>query len=65
MNDRQIFDHINALAAEEEMLWERAGDGDGLDAVQQERLESVRLALDQCYDLLRRRQDRRPAGRRD
>ena len=62
MNDRPIFDYLNTLAAEEEMLWEHAGDGDGLDAMQQQRLEWIRVELDQCYDLLHQRQDRRSAG---
>lgn len=62
MSDRLTFDRINALAAEEEELWERAGDGDGIDASQRQRLESIRVELDQCYDLLHQRQARRSAG---
>lgn len=62
VGDRLTFDRINALAAEEEELWERAGDGEGLDASQRQRLESIRVELDQCYDLLHQRQARRSAG---
>lgn len=62
MKDRPIFERINDLAAEEEELWERAGDGDGLEPSQRERLETVRVELDQCYDLLRQRRARREAG---
>ena len=62
MNDRPTFDRINELAAEEEELWERAGDGDGLDDVQRRRLESIRVELDQCYDVLHQRVARPSAG---
>ncbi len=62
MNDRPTFDRINDLAAEEEELWERAGDGDGLDDVQRRRLASIRVELDQCYDVLHQRVARRSAG---
>lgn len=40
----------------------RAGDGEGLEAAEQQRLEAVRVELDQCYDLLRQRRARREAG---
>ena len=62
MNDSPLFERINELAAEEEQLWERAGDGDGLDSLQRGRLETIRAELDQCYALLHQRQARRSAG---
>jgi hypothetical protein len=62
VNDHPMFDRINELAAEEEQLWEQAGDGEGLEATQRQRLETIRVELDQCYDLLRQRQARRSAG---
>lgn len=62
MSDSPMFERINELAAEEEELWERAGDGDGLDASQRGRLETIKVELDQCYDLLHQRQARRSAG---
>lgn len=62
MDDRPMFDRINELAREEEQLWETAGDGDGLTTEQSERLETIRIELDQCYDLLHQRQARRGAG---
>jgi hypothetical protein len=62
MTDTPMFERINELAAEEEELWERAGDGDGLDASQRGRLETIKVELDQCYDLLHQRQARRAAG---
>jgi Protein of unknown function (DUF2630) len=62
MDDAPLFKQINDLSDEEEALWERAGDGDGLDATQTGRLESIRVQLDQAYDLLHQRQARRAAG---
>jgi hypothetical protein len=62
MDDQATFDRINALATEEEDLWRRAGQGDGLEATQADRLERIRVELDQCYDLLHQRQARRAAG---
>jgi len=62
LSDQPTFDRINELSGEEQELWERAGDGDGLDDNQRNRLQSIRVELDQCYDLLRQRQARRAAG---
>jgi len=62
MQERSLFDHINALAAEEETLWQQAGDGGGLSTVQAERLDQIKVELDQCYDLLHQRQARQAAG---
>ena len=62
MSDSPMFERINELATEEEQLWERAGDGDGLDESQRGRLETIRIELDQCYDLLQQRRARRSAG---
>jgi hypothetical protein len=62
VKDPTIFEHINALAAEEEALYGRAGDGEGLDGVDRGRLDTIKVELDQCYDLLRQRAARRSAG---
>ncbi len=62
MNDPTLFEHINELAAEEEALYERAGHSGGLGASDIERLETIKIELDQCYDLLHQRQARRSAG---
>ena len=62
MPDSPMYERINELAAEEEELYERAGDGDGLDATQRGRLETIKVELDQCYDLLHQRRGRRSAG---
>lgn len=62
MTDRPIFDHINELSNEEERLWERAADGGGLSTADQERLDRIKVELDQSYDLLHQRQGRRDSG---
>ena len=62
MQDPTILEHINALATEEERLYERAGDGTGLSADEIARLETIKVELDQYYDLLHQRAGRRAAG---
>lgn len=62
MIDGDIFGRINSLSDEEEHLWQHAGDGHGLTAEEHERLESIRVELDRCYDLLHQRDARRAAG---
>ena len=62
MTDRPILDHINALANEEAQLWERASAGGGLGTADQERLDTIKVELDRCYDLLHQRQARRSSG---
>ncbi len=60
--DGDLFERINSLSREEEGLYARASDGDGLDAAEIERLQQIKVALDQAYDLLHQRQARRDAG---
>jgi Protein of unknown function (DUF2630) len=60
--DQPIFQRINDLAHEEEALYRAAGDGDGIDAEAQRRLEAIQVELDQCYDVLHQRQARRATG---
>ena len=62
MNDVAVFDHINALSAEEEKLFAEASDGSGLSTEATERLAEIKVELDRCYDLLHQRQGRRDAG---
>ncbi len=62
MNDQPVMARINALAAEEEDLWARAGAGGGVTPDERRRLEEIGVELDQCYDLLHQRQARRAAG---
>jgi hypothetical protein len=62
MTDQPIFARINALASEEERLWEHASEGGGLAIDDQQRLDTIKVELDQCYDLLHQRDARRSAG---
>jgi len=61
MDDPQIHISIENLVAEEHELWNRESSGNATED-DRRRLEQVRLALDQCWDLLRQRRARRDAG---
>ena len=61
MDDPQIHDSIDRMVAEEHALWEREAAGETSDGDRQ-RLEALRVSLDQCWDLLRQRRARRDAG---
>ena len=60
--DEDIHHRINALAAEEEELYLQAAREGGLDGVEKERLDVLKVQLDQAYDLLHQREARRSAG---
>jgi hypothetical protein len=62
VNDRQIHGSIDRMVDEEHQLWQREAAGEATDADRQ-RLEELRVSLDQCWDLLRQRRARREAGR--
>jgi len=62
MTDPDIFEYINNLSAEEERLYAEASDGSGLSTEASERLETIKVELDRCFDLLHQRQARRAAG---
>lgn len=61
MEDPQIHGSIDRMVAEEHELWQREAAGEATDSDRQ-RLESLRVSLDQCWDLLRQRRARREAG---
>ena len=61
MNDDQIHSSIEQLVAEEHELWERESSGNASDS-DRERLKTVQVQLDTCWDLLRQRRARRNAG---
>jgi hypothetical protein len=61
MEDERIHERIEALVAEEHELHERGAEG-GLSDTDDRRLESIRIGLDQCWDLLRQRRALREAG---
>ena len=61
LDDSQIHSSIEKLVAEEHELWEAEGAGQAGEADRQ-RLEELKVSLDQCWDLLRRRRALRNAG---
>jgi hypothetical protein len=61
MEDDRIHNQIEQLVAEEHELYERAAEG-GLSESEHRRLESIKVGLDQCWDLLRQRRALREAG---
>jgi Protein of unknown function (DUF2630) len=62
MDDPQIHGTIEELVAEEHELWQREASGDASEADRQ-RLQDLKVSLDQCWDLLRQRRALREAGR--
>jgi hypothetical protein len=62
MDDPQIHGTIEQLVAEEHELWAREAAGNTTDADRQ-RLQQLKVSLDQCWDLLRQRRALRDAGR--
>jgi hypothetical protein len=62
MEDAQVHSSIEKLIAEEHDLWEREAAGNATEADKQ-RLESIKVSLDQCWDYLRQRRALREAGR--
>jgi Protein of unknown function (DUF2630) len=60
-DDEQIHNRIEELVAEEQELYGRVGEG-GLSANEHNRLESIQVSLDQCWDLLRQRRALRESG---
>ena len=54
MDDDRVHDRIEALVGEEHELWQREAAGEASDG-ERRRLAELRVALDQCWDLLRQR----------
>ena len=61
MDDLEIVARIDELSEEEHRL-ERSHEGQPLGEEELQRLRSLEIALDQCWDLLRQRRARREAG---
>jgi hypothetical protein len=57
-NDQSVLSHIDELVKEEERLYAKSG----LTEEDQARLGEVKVALDQCWDLLRQRRALREFG---
>ncbi|CAJ60606.1 conserved hypothetical protein [Frankia alni ACN14a] len=62
VDDERIYAQVSALVAEEHELRGRRARGEIDAETEHERLERLEQALDQCWDLLRRRRARRDAG---
>jgi hypothetical protein len=56
--DKSILEHINALVREEERLYGQ----DRLSLDDQQKLNALKIELDQCWDLLRQRRALREFG---
>jgi hypothetical protein len=61
MDDDQIHGRIEQLVAEEHELWHRESAGQASDEERQ-RIEALKVSLDQCWDLLRQRRALREEG---
>ena len=61
MADADVHGLIEQLVAEEHELWHREEDGKAGDG-DRARLAQIKIALDQCWDLLRQRRALRDAG---
>ena len=59
--DDDVVQRINQLADEEHHL-EREHGGRALTDQERDRLDAVKVSLDQCWDLLRQRRARRDSG---
>jgi hypothetical protein len=57
-NDQSVLSHIDQLVKEEERLYAK----NGLTDEDEARLAEVKVALDQCWDLLRQRRALREFG---
>jgi hypothetical protein len=62
MDDADILSKIRELVGEEHALRASAGAGNIDFKQEQQRLQRLEQALDQCWDLLRQREARRDAG---
>jgi hypothetical protein len=60
--DTDALSRINELVAEEKALRERLQHGEISESEEQQRLRSVEIQLDQCWDLLRQRRALRETG---
>jgi hypothetical protein len=61
VEDERVHSQIEQLVTEEQELYERGAQG-GLSESEHLRLESIKVGLDQCWDLLRQRRALREAG---
>jgi hypothetical protein len=62
MDDKDVLDRISSLVEEEKKLRANAHGGHPLEAEERARMEELSVQLDQCWDLLRRREAREEFG---
>jgi len=62
MDDNTVLDRIHGLVDEEHKLRKQIGRGEINSAEEHARLKELEEALDQCWDLLRRRRAAREVG---
>jgi hypothetical protein len=62
MDDNTVLSRIHGLVDEEHKLREQVGKGEISSAEEHARLKDLEVALDQCWDLLRRRRAARDVG---
>jgi hypothetical protein len=62
MDDKTVLSRIHGLVDEEHKLREQLGQGKISGAEEHARLQELEVALDQCWDLLRRRRAAREVG---
>lgn len=63
MDDQQVLSRIDELVREEESLLHRhESDGEALSAAENDRLEELKVQLDQAWDYLRQRRALRQYG---
>ncbi|HEX5203010.1 DUF2630 family protein [Paractinoplanes rhizophilus] len=62
MDDKTVLDRIHGLVDEEHKLRQQLGKGEISSNEEHARLKELEAALDQCWDLLRRRRAAREVG---
>ena len=62
MDDKNVLDRIHGLVDEEHKLRQQLGKGEISSNEEHARLKELEAALDQCWDLLRRRRAAREFG---
>ena len=62
MDDNTVLGRIHSLVDEEHKLRQQLGQGEISSSEEHARLKDLEVALDQCWDLLRRRRAAREVG---
>ena len=62
MSDQEVHNAIETMVEEEHALWQREAAGEAT-AADRERLNELKVSLDQCWDFLRQRRALSESGR--